>query len=588
MESYKSAFSDISLGAATAYINGGATPLAPAAVHNDTIPQLNTATVLCCNCGVPIDGTTGMSMCYDCVRLSVDITDGIQRESSLNFCRNCERFLRPPNQWMAAQLESRELLALCLKRLRGLNKVRLVDASFIWTEPHSRRIKVKLTVQGEAMSNTIIQQSFEVEYVVIATQCPDCAKSFTANTWRATVQIRQKVPHKRTFFYLEQLILKHNAHRDTISIQETKDGLDFFYSQKNHAIKMLDFLASVAPIKTKKSEELISMDTHTSVKSFKFTFSVELIPICKDDLVCLPKKIARSAGNISQLVLCNRVGNAVHLMDPMTLDTIDLQPPTFWRSPFTSLTTAANFSEFMVLDIEPTGVMKGKWALADATIARSADMGRNDNTYYVRTHLGGILHPGDTALGYFLSNVNFNHELWDTLDQDNVPEVILVKKSYPRKKRNKGRNWRLKRMAKEYNEMEDSGSALSAKQKQIEQDRVERDYELFLQELEEDRELRSAINLYKQSNSQTQDRERGPRPSKMEGITEASNTRLQDDDIMETDQDAAAAYTQMEGAEEADNDDGSDAGSLPEVGLDELLDEIDELTLEDGYQEVVQ
>ena len=82
------------------------------------------------------------------------------------------------------------------------------------------------------MANTIVQQTFEVEYVVIAMQCPDCAKSYTTNTWRATVQIRQKVPHKRTFLYLEQLILKHNAHVDTVSIQETKDGLDFFYAQK--------------------------------------------------------------------------------------------------------------------------------------------------------------------------------------------------------------------------------------------------------------------------------------------------------------------------------------------------------------------
>ncbi len=31
----------------------------------------------------------------------------------------------------------------------GLFQVRLVDAGFVWTEPHSKRIKVKLTVQKE-------------------------------------------------------------------------------------------------------------------------------------------------------------------------------------------------------------------------------------------------------------------------------------------------------------------------------------------------------------------------------------------------------------------------------------------------------
>jgi nonsense-mediated mRNA decay protein 3 len=80
-------------------------------------------------------------------------------------------------------------------------------------------------------------------------QCPDCARLAAKNTWKALVQVRQKVPHKRTFLFLEQLILKHNAQKDTISIKEVKDGLDFFYSSRAHALKMVDFLGSVAPIR---------------------------------------------------------------------------------------------------------------------------------------------------------------------------------------------------------------------------------------------------------------------------------------------------------------------------------------------------
>ena len=30
-----------------------------------------------------------------------------------------------------------------------MNKVRLVHAEFIWTEPHSKRLKLKLTIQKE-------------------------------------------------------------------------------------------------------------------------------------------------------------------------------------------------------------------------------------------------------------------------------------------------------------------------------------------------------------------------------------------------------------------------------------------------------
>lgn len=51
--------------------------------------------------------------------------------------------------WVVAQQESPQLLAVCLKKINGLQKVRLVNAEFIWTEPHSKRLKVNLTVQKE-------------------------------------------------------------------------------------------------------------------------------------------------------------------------------------------------------------------------------------------------------------------------------------------------------------------------------------------------------------------------------------------------------------------------------------------------------
>lgn len=109
----------------------------------------------------------------------------------MNFCRDCDRWLLPPSTWQVAAPESRELLALCLKKLK-LRHVRVVDASFVWTEPHSRRIKVKITIQ-DSVSEVMIQQSFVVTYIVHAQQCPECMQSFTPNYWRASVQVRQKV-----------------------------------------------------------------------------------------------------------------------------------------------------------------------------------------------------------------------------------------------------------------------------------------------------------------------------------------------------------------------------------------------------------
>jgi hypothetical protein len=86
--------------------------------------------------------------------------------------------------------ESKELLTYCIKRVRGLQKVKLVDAAFIWTEPHSMRLKVKLTVQGEVLNGAILQQAFVVEYVVERHMCPTCNRqNANPNSWVACVQV---------------------------------------------------------------------------------------------------------------------------------------------------------------------------------------------------------------------------------------------------------------------------------------------------------------------------------------------------------------------------------------------------------------
>jgi nonsense-mediated mRNA decay protein 3 len=500
------------------------------------------ATILCCNCGAPIDGTSSAgALCHDCIKLTVDISQDIQRESTLHFCRDCERWLQPPNTWVSAALESRELLALCLRKLRGLSRVRIIDASFIWTEPHSRRIKLKITIQQEAFQGTILQQTFEVEYVVSTQQCPDCAKSFTHHSWRACVQIRQKVPHKRSFLYLEQLMLKHNAHRDTINIKEAKDGLDFFFSQRNHAEKLVDFLQSVTPVRLKKSQELISMDIHTSIRQYKITYSVELIPICKDDLVALPIKLARSLGNINPLTLCFRVGTSISLLDPNTLQTADVPAPVYWRQPFKNLADVQELVEFVVMDIEPVGESKGRFFLAEITVARASEMGVNDNSYFTRTHLGGILHVGDSVMGYHLTGTNFNDPNFDTLQESSqygstIPDVVLVRKYYARKKKPKSRNWKLKRM--NYEE-EEPGRKQDA-------DRLEADFEMFLRDIEEDQDLRSTLSLYKAKNESR-------RPEKMDVVEEKD--------------------------EMADD---SSEDEAPKINMEELLDEFDELNMDDA------
>lgn len=438
---------------------------------NRSVGQYTPATVLCWNCSRPIDGTQGLTLCVECIKSRAHLADDVPREYAVQFCRNCERFLLPPSSWIAAEPESRELLAILLKKLPLKNK-RLVDAAFEWTEPHSRRIKVAVALQGTVEgTDVVVQEKFTIEYVVVNCQCPDCARTYTAHTWRAAVQVRQKVNHKRTFLFLEQLLLKHGAHAEASSIQAYRDGVDFYFGTPNDALKLIDFIARAVPVRTSKSRELIGSDTHTGTANYKFSHAVEIAPICREDLVVLPKELAQKMGNISRLVLCTRVSTALQFMDPNTLQFADLDGSVYWRQPFPALVSKKVAKEFVVLDVEVLDAHMGRYVLADATIARSDDMSQ---IYLVRTHLGAIISPGDVVLGYSLCTSNLNSESYEELGM--TPDVVLISKVGHTGRR----AFRLKRMPQEQMDAEQPG-----------------EYEEFLQELEQDPELRQHVNLYK-------------------------------------------------------------------------------------------
>lgn len=456
------------------------------------VPQ-TVGRVLCPMCGVSMPPNPA-NMCVACLRTQVDITEGLQKHITILFCPECNSYLQPPRTWIKAQQESKELLTFCIKRLKNLNKVRLVDAAFIWTEPHSKRLKVKLKIQKEVMHGAIMEQGYVVEYVVEDHMCESCSRvSANPDQWVASTQVRQKVDHKRTFFYLEQVILKHSAAAQAINIKQIHDGVDFFFSNRSHAVKFVDFLGNVVPIRSRHDKQLVSHDGKSNHYNYKYTFSVEICPICKDDLVCLPRKVAVGFGNIGPLVLCTRVSNSLLLLDPQTLRSAFVDATQYWRAPYKSLLSSKQLVEYVVLDVEKEHMQGGggKVTLAQVQIARVSDFGKNDLIFTVKTHLGHLLNPGDYALGYDLYGANMNDFELDKYKSLVLPEVVLVKKSYEekrQKKRGKPRPWKLKSLQMEVD--------TSARGRMDEQKRSG-DLERFMDELEEDPELRANIAIYK-------------------------------------------------------------------------------------------
>jgi NMD protein affecting ribosome stability and mRNA decay len=54
----------------------------------------------------------------------------------------------------------------------------------------------------------------------------------------------------------------------------------------------------------------------------QYTFSVEIVPICKDDVVCFSPGLVKHFGGISPIFICDRVGTSLHLLDPTTLQSV--------------------------------------------------------------------------------------------------------------------------------------------------------------------------------------------------------------------------------------------------------------------------
>lgn len=189
-------------------------------------------------------------------------------------CKRCGKWRtkNPGNTrgevWQHAELESGELLGIALKQggvAHAMEKggLEFVDARWEWTEPHCRRLRARVTVRKhlaelpngnprmpfygprfQHMPSAIafvdlflphcpppggvtLQASTSVEFKVNTRQCVECAgenASGDGEQWRALVQLRQRVEHKRTLMWLEQEVVGRCSKGDGGGISLTQQG----------------------------------------------------------------------------------------------------------------------------------------------------------------------------------------------------------------------------------------------------------------------------------------------------------------------------------------------------------------------------
>lgn len=417
------------------------------------------ATGICCLCGASMV-PNALMQCASCIASETDILGKIPKSCTLSQCRGCSRWNKPP--WAACEPESRELLAMCLKRIKGLGKdLRLVDASFVWTEEHSKRKMVKITVQKEVAAGSVLQQSLVVEFVVQNEQCEECQKSYTPHGFSAMVQVRQKAHNRRSLAHLEQLILKHKMHEKIVNLQAAPKGLDFHFATRSQAERLSDFVASRFPCKKSTARELISHDANSNIYHYKYTILCEMCPVCAGDVVAIPEKPVSVLNGAPPLLVCKKVGATLTLVDPQSENYYVIANEKYWEKPFTSLVSKQHLTEFIVFNVEPAADTQPKRrkktpareddaqqrkhydvercsAIADIEVASTSNL---EELVIVRSHLGRILKPGDRVLGYdfrSLSCVDSDVLNPDRRNERGTPDAILVKK--PKFKKFAGKN----------------------------------------------------------------------------------------------------------------------------------------------------
>ena len=118
-----------------------------------------------------------------------------------------------------------------------------------------------------------------------------------------------------------------------------------------------------------------------------------------------------SFANLCCLATVKLVTTPPHL----PLAVVEISSSVYWRHPFKAVCSPRQLTEYFILQTEPVvGKAKGsgvpgcgaadgpkdRFQLMDLWVARSKDVGIVDQQTHVRTHLGYLLNPGDTAMGW--------------------------------------------------------------------------------------------------------------------------------------------------------------------------------------------
>lgn len=140
-----------------------------------------------------------------------------------------------------------------------------------------------------------------------------------------------------------------------IGVESSKQGMDFFFKQRNQAEKVVNFISTHFPTKSKLSKRHISTDARTSKPRYELTYAVDLVPLGRGDLVLMPVNLNAKNSSAGEIVMVSKVASSLHLINPITLKQDELIASRFFSKEklIRVLMSPADLVRFVIMDIEP-------------------------------------------------------------------------------------------------------------------------------------------------------------------------------------------------------------------------------------------
>jgi len=94
-----------------------------------------------------------------------------------------------------------------------------------------------------------------------------------------------RIHSNRRHLLSSQLYLRTDLLRLNLCCQTFRDGMDFYFSEKQQALRFIDFVTNNIPTRSKYARKLVSADHSSNIANFKHNHIVEIVPLCKVFLI---------------------------------------------------------------------------------------------------------------------------------------------------------------------------------------------------------------------------------------------------------------------------------------------------------------